>query len=153
MMLTLVSSQHSPSPAYQIWTVVRLTEKQNPFFTWIIPHFGFTLNKNVKIIKRSPPKTFLLLDRIQHEEPTKLVVPLVECVSSSCKGFIPLRAVYQSAVKRDTKSTDECLRDRCVKWPWYITFSFKAAETWCLIFQSQVCLRSVQIQLQLIHSY
>lgn len=49
------------------------------------------------------------------------------CVLLMYKCFSPLRAVYQKAVKeRDTKSTDECLRDRCVKWPWYITLSFKA---------------------------
>lgn len=30
----------------------------------------------------------------------------------------------RSVKERNAESADECLRDRCLKWPWYITLSF-----------------------------
>lgn len=124
---------HSPPRAYQILNIIITTIRGNTLFTQIniIINIAFISDwkckyKKIEVSKWDSPTLWCTLDWILHEGSTWLVIVLVECVSS-CKGFSPLRAVYQKAVKRDAKSTDECLRDRCVKWPWYITFSFKAA--------------------------
>lgn len=66
---------------------------------------------------------------------------------STWKCLNPSRAVDQTAVKeRNAESTDECLRDRCLKWPWYITLSFRdgAMKISGVLLQSAlVCIHSL----------
>lgn len=116
---------HSPPPAYQILDM-RSTKSGSAVLTQI--NIIRNISKQIKNGFKGPSSRYssMLHCLCGPRWDTAWGRWRWRTLSFTWKCLSPSRAVDQTAVKeRNAESTDECLRDRCLKWPWYITLSFR----------------------------